>query len=244
VKFQFFLMAELFILSFFVGIILRKFICYWPKLMQKKWRKLYEEFLQLNQFVRPVVYPMEIQTVFHLSTKYFLIEFVTALITMLIINRFGFTWMGSAVVILAWGLIVLSGIDATHQLLPDNIVLPLLWFGLWLNGFGFFVSPAIAISGAVLGYISLWIISKIYRFIRGVEGIGGGDFKLLAMWGAWLGSYPLILIVLIAAVLASIIGGIKICYKRQKWSSSIAFGPYLAFAGMLVLCLRYPTLTI
>lgn len=176
----------------------------------------------------------------YLCKKYYVIGFLTAMLSVLIIYRFGLTWMGGAVIILAWGLIVLSYIDATHQLLPDIIVLPLLWLGLWVNGFGLFVSAPMAIRGAILGYLSLWIISKIYRSIRGVEGIGGGDFKLLAMWGAWLGIYPLAIIVFIASILASIVAGIKICYGKQKWGSAMAFGPYLALAGMLVLCLRYP----
>lgn len=239
-KLQFLLTIALFFFSFSVGLILKNFISYWPKLMQKKWCKLYDEFLQVNQLMQSDTHSIEKRDIFHFSKKFFLVEFITVIITLLIIGRFGFTWVGGAIVILAWGLIVLSNIDAAHQLLPDAIVLPLLWLGLWVNGFGFFVSPSMAIRGAVFGYVSLWILSKIYRLIRRVEGMGGGDFKLLAMWGAWLGVYPIPMIVLVASILASIVGGIKICFRGQRWNSSMAFGPYLAFSGMIILYSRYP----
>ncbi len=167
--------------------------------------------------------------------RYPAIEFVTALLSALIAWQFGFSLLSLAALLFCWCLIVLSMIDFDHQLLPDDITLPLLWIGLLLNYFGFFTSLESALLGAVFGYGILWSIYWLFRLLTGKEGMGYGDFKLLAALGAWLGWEALPAIILISSLLGAVVGISLILLKGRDRNVPIPFGPYLAAAGFATL---------
>lgn len=137
--------------------------------------------------------------------------------------------------LLTWGLLAMSMIDVDHQLLPDVLVLPLLWLGLILNNFGLFVALESALWGAVAGYLSLWSVYWLFKLITGKEGMGYGDFKLLAMLGAWGGWQVLPLTILLSSVVGAVLGSILLRLQRAESSTPIPFGPYLAIAGWIAL---------
>jgi len=137
--------------------------------------------------------------------------------------------------VLTWALIALSVIDYDHQLLPDDITLPLLWLGLILNSFGLFTDLQSAVAGAVAGYLSLWSIYQLFKWLTGKEGMGYGDFKLLAMLGAWLGWQSLLPIVLFSSIVGAVTGIALILVRGRDRNVPIPFGPYLAVAGWIVL---------
>ncbi len=169
-----------------------------------------------------------------ISSRYPLVEFITALASVVVVWQFGWSQEAIAGLALSWALIVLSGIDIDHQLLPDTIVLPLLWLGLLLSLTTITISPAEAIMGAAAGYLILWSIFHLFRLITGKDGMGHGDFKLLAVLGAWLGWQMLPLIILLSSLVGAVIGGI-ILFLRKKGSQPIPFGPYLAAAGWVAM---------
>ena len=140
-----------------------------------------------------------------------------------------------AALIFSWCLIALTGIDYDTYLLPDNITLPLIWLGLIVNHFGGFTSLENALWGAILGYLSLWSVFWLFKFFTGKDGMGYGDFKLLAAIGAWLGWQALPLIILLSSLVGAIIGISLIIFRRQDKDKPIPFGPYLAAAGWLAL---------
>lgn len=166
-----------------------------------------------------------------ISWRYPIVELLAAMTAIIALWRFGLTWQTGCVVVLGWGLIAASTIDLNEKLIPDNITLPLLWLGLLANAFSVFVPPFVAILGAIVGYVFFWCIAKLFYLIRGKEGMGHGDFKLLALFGAWLGIYPLLNIVIIACILGIIISLIVMSYKKLRLSEQIPFGPFLALAG-------------
>lgn len=126
-------------------------------------------------------------------------------------------------------------IDIDYQLLPDNITLPLLWLGLIVNLFHSFISIEYAVIGAVCGYLVLWLVGWIFRLLRKTEGIGYGDFKLLAVMGAWFGPWMLILVLLISSLLGSLVGLFLLLVRRVERHTFIAFGPFIIIAGFIVL---------
>src|SRR5262249_6963569 len=134
-----------------------------------------------------------------------------------------------------WALVALTVIDFDTQLLPDDITLPLMWAGLIVNLWGVFVPVGTAVVGAVAGYLSLWTIYWLFKLIRGKEGMGYGDFKLMAALGAWLGWQMLPLIVLLSSVVGALIGILLIVFKGRDHNVPLAFGPYLAIAGAIAL---------
>ena len=171
-----------------------------------------------------------------ISFRYPLVEFITAVLSVLVILKFGASIEGLAALALAWSLVALTGIDFDHHLLPDQITLPLLWLGLILNlWFGLFASIEDAVIGAVAGYGVLWSVFQLFKLLTGKEGMGYGDFKLLAALGAWMGWIVLPMIILIASVLGAVIGLILMVAARHGRDVPIAFGPYLAAAGFLML---------
>ncbi len=170
-----------------------------------------------------------------ISARYPLVELLSALLSALLIWRLGSGTTGIAALALAWALVALAGIDLDTQLLPDDLTLPLLWAGLLINLNGLFVSLPDAVIGAAAGYLSLWTVYWLFRFATGREGIGYGDFKLLAALGAWLGWAMLPLIVLLSSVLGAIVGMVLIALRRQQRGNPIPFGPFLALAGMVAL---------
>ena len=170
-----------------------------------------------------------------ISIRYPLVELACGLFSAVIAWQFGVSWEALAMLVLTWGLLSMSLIDADHQILPDVLVLPLLWLGLILNSFGFFTSLSDALWGAVIGYMSLWSIFWLFKLITGKEGMGYGDFKLLALIGAWGGWQVLPLTILLSSVLGAMIGIIILRLQRNGYNKPIPFGPYLAAAGWLAL---------
>ena len=170
-----------------------------------------------------------------IGARYPLVEAGTALLSLLVVWHFGVTWEAGAALVLTWGLIVLAGIDIDTQLLPDSITLPLLWLGLLLSLAGGFASPRDAILGAALGYLFLWTIYQGFKLITGREGMGYGDFKLFALFGAWLGWQALPMILILSSVVGAIIGLALLARRGQDRHTPLPFGPYLAAAGWLAL---------
>lgn len=168
-----------------------------------------------------------------IGVRYPVVELVTALLSALVIYHFGVSATGLSALILVWTLIALTGIDFDTQLLPDRLTFPLAGLGLAVNSQGWFVSPTQSIWGLLLGFLSLWIVVKVFYLITKKHGMGQGDFKLLAVLGAWLGPMMLPLIILLSSLLGSIVG--IILMKKQGESNPFAFGPYIAVAGIIAL---------
>ncbi len=170
-----------------------------------------------------------------ISLRYPLVELLTAILSLGIAQHFGPTLTTFLSLILVWSLIALAFIDFEHTILPDNITLPLLWMGLFINTFEIFTTASSAILGAMSGYLILWIIYWVFKLITHKEGMGYGDFKLLAMLGAWLGWQSLPFIILLSSFLGSMIGLSLILLKKKDKNSLIPFGPFLAIGGFVVL---------
>jgi leader peptidase (prepilin peptidase) / N-methyltransferase len=178
----------------------------------------------------------------HISARYPLVELISGVLSALVAWRFGFSWELLAALLFTWSLIALSGIDIDHQLLPDSITLPLLWLGLLISlayssqgSFSIPVDPRTSIIGATAGYLSLWSVYHLFRLLTGKEGMGYGDFKLFAVFGAWCGWQMLLLIILIAASVGAVVGIALIVLRRHGRDVPIPFGPYLAAAGWIAL---------
>lgn len=168
-----------------------------------------------------------------ISFRYPLVELITALMSVLVIVVLGATAQGCAALVLTWFLIALAGIDFDTQLLPDRLVYPLGMIGLLANTQSLFVSPLTALWGILLGFLSLWSVASLYSLLMKKQGMGHGDFKLLAALGAWLGAGMLPLIILLSSVLGAVIGGILTV--KNRGSQPFAFGPYIALAGWISL---------
>lgn len=175
-----------------------------------------------------------------IPVRYPAVELVCGILAALAIWRFGPTWAGLAACMLLWALVALTFIDADTQLLPDDITLPLLWAGLVANLFGLFAPLAEAVIGALAGYLSLWSVYWAFKLIRGKEGMGYGDFKLLAALGAWLGWKVLPAIVLLSSLVGALVGVGLIAFRRHDRATPLPYGPYLAAAGALALFFGQP----
>lgn len=170
-----------------------------------------------------------------ISLRYPFIEGLSAILVLTVAWHFGLTWQTGATMLLTWALIALTFIDFDHQYLPDNITLPFLWLGLLLNINNMYTDIQSAVIGAVAGYLTLWSVYVIFKRLTGKEGMGYGDFKLLAMLGAWLGWQFLPAIVLISSLVGSIVGITLIVFRKHERNIPIPFGPYLATAGWITL---------
>ncbi len=170
-----------------------------------------------------------------ISARYPMVEILGGLLAAAAIWKFGPNWAGLAACGFLWTLLALTFIDFDTQLLPDNLTLPLLWGGLLANLFDLFVPLRDAVVGAMAGYLVLWTIYWLFKLIRGKEGMGYGDFKLLAGLGAWLGWKMLPLIVLLSSVVGAAIGIGLLVFKGRDHNVPLAFGPYLAIAGGIAL---------
>ncbi|WP_374439895.1 prepilin peptidase [Pseudomonas panipatensis] len=170
-----------------------------------------------------------------IGVRYPLVELAAALLSAFVAWHFGFTWQAGAMLLLSWGLLAMSLIDVDHQLLPDTLVLPLLWLGLIANSFGLFSPLADALWGAVFGYLSLWSVYWLFKLVTGKEGMGYGDFKLLAMIGAWGGWQVLPLTILCSSLVGAVLGVILLRLRNAEHGTPIPFGPYLAIAGWIAL---------
>ena len=178
----------------------------------------------------------------HITIRYPIVEALTGILSAAVAWKLGFTWPAAAGLVLTWFLVALAFIDIDTQFLPDNLTLPLLWLGLLLSLFA--PAPAGApvpvdmrssIIGAIAGYLCLWSVYHLYRLLTAKEGMGYGDFKLLAALGAWLGWQMLLPTVLIAAAVGAVTGVVLLAVRGQDRSTHIAFGPFLAAAGWLML---------
>lgn len=170
-----------------------------------------------------------------ISLRYPIIELLTGLLSLIVATQYGFGWTSFGALLLTWALISLTFIDIDEQLLPDNITLPFLWLGLIFNSFNQFTTLHSAVIGAIAGYLALWSIFHLFRLVTGKEGMGFGDFKLLALIGAWLGWQFLPVIILLSSLVGAVVGIALILFKQHQRSQPIPFGPYLAAAGWLAL---------
>ena len=168
-----------------------------------------------------------------ISPRYPIIELATGLLSLAIAWQFGATLQTAALLIFFWSLITLTMIDVDHQLLPDSITLPLLWLGLLLNLNEVFISLDQAVIGAVAGYLSLWSIYWAFKLITGKEGMGYGDFKLFAAFGAWFGWISLPLIILLSSLVGAVVGIALIAILGRDRQIPIPFGPYLCGAALV-----------
>ncbi|WP_279323116.1 prepilin peptidase [Abyssibacter profundi] len=253
------------VLSLLVGSFLNVVIHRLPQMMQAGWRQECHLLLELPEAPapsvsllrpgshcpgcqRPIAWYDNIPVVSYLllrgrcrgcdqsiSLRYPLVELLTAVLSVLVAWQLGFGLMGGAAIALTWGLVALSGIDLDHQLLPDSLTLPALWAGLLLSVFGGWVSPADAIIGAAAGYLSLWLVFHAFRLLTGKEGMGHGDFKLLAVFGAWLGWDSLPLIILLSSVVGAVLGGVLMASGALRRDQPMPFGPFIAAAGWIAM---------
>lgn len=170
-----------------------------------------------------------------ISARYPLIEALTGLLSGIVAWQFGFDWSCLGALLLTWTLISLSFIDIDHQLLPDSITLPLLWLGIIFSFFTVYTALHSSVIGAIAGYLSLWLVFHAFKLVTGKEGMGYGDFKLLAALGAWLGWALLPTIVLLSSLVGAIVGISLIIFRKHQRDIPIPFGPYLAAAGWIAL---------
>jgi leader peptidase (prepilin peptidase)/N-methyltransferase len=170
-----------------------------------------------------------------ISIRYPIIELLTGVLIATLAWHFGPTWQFFYACILTFVLVALTGIDLDEMLLPDQLTLPILWLGLIINLKGIYASPQDAIIGAAAGYLSLWSVFWLFKLVTGKEGMGYGDFKLLAVFGAWLGWQMLPLIILLSSLVGAVVGITMIITKRLNKSNPIPFGPYIALAGWIAL---------
>jgi len=170
-----------------------------------------------------------------ISIRYPIVETITGLLSAYASWHFGFGLAGVAAILFIWVLIALTCIDLDTQLLPDNITLPLLWLGLLFNLSNTFTSLPEAVVGAIAGYLVLWIVFWLFKLVTGKEGMGYGDFKLLAAIGAWLGWQMLPLVILLSSVVGAVVGITLIIVSKRGRDIPIPFGPYLAGGGLIAL---------
>ena len=171
----------------------------------------------------------------NISIKYPIIEMITAVCSVVVSYKFGMNLELSFALLITWVLILQAGIDHQESLIPDEITLPILWFGLIINSCNVFVNLQEAVIGAVVGYLVFWVVYWLFKIITGKDGIGQGDFKLIAMLGAWFGYKALPLIILLSTTMGSLVGGTLILLKKLDKNSPMPFGPYLAMAGWIAM---------
>jgi leader peptidase (prepilin peptidase)/N-methyltransferase len=174
-----------------------------------------------------------------ISARYPVVEAFAAVLAIAVVYVFGASWQTVAALGFAWTLLALTLIDLDHKLLPDSLTLPLLWAGLLVNvpfgGPGLFASLSASVVGASAGYLALWSVYKLFKLLTGKEGMGYGDFKLLAAIGAWLGWQLLPVVILLSAVVGSVVGLALIAFGGRSSQTAIPFGPYLAAAGLIAM---------
>jgi len=170
-----------------------------------------------------------------ISPRYPIIEAISGILSAYAAWHFGFGFAAAGALLLVWALLALTAIDFDTQLLPDDITLPLLWTGLLLNLFGVFTDLYSAVLGAVAGYLVLWGVYWMFKLVTGKEGMGYGDFKLLAALGAWLGWQMLPLIIILSSLVGAVVGVTLIIAAKHGREVPIPFGPYLAGGGLIAL---------
>ena len=170
-----------------------------------------------------------------IAWTYPIVELIAGISSLIIAWYFSWTEYLLPALLFSWILIILVTVDIQQQLLPDILTLGLLWLGLFVNIFGLFAEPRVAIIGAIAGYLSLWLVATIFKWCTGKEGMGHGDFKLLGALGAWLGWKALFFVVLFSSLLGATIGILLITCRKYSRHTLIPFGPYLALAGWIAL---------
>jgi leader peptidase (prepilin peptidase)/N-methyltransferase len=170
-----------------------------------------------------------------ISPRYPIVEAFSGILSAYAAWHFGFGWTAVGALLLIWALLALTAIDIDTQLLPDDITLPLLWVGLLFNLFGVFTNLPSAVLGATIGYLTLWSVYWLFKLVTGKEGMGYGDFKLLAALGAWLGWQMLPLIILLSSLVGAVVGITLIVALKHGRNIPIPFGPYLAGGGLIAL---------
>jgi leader peptidase (prepilin peptidase)/N-methyltransferase len=170
-----------------------------------------------------------------ISPRYPIVEAFSGILCAYAAWHFGFGWTAVGALLLIWALLALTAIDIDTQLLPDDITLPLLWTGLLFNLFGVFTNLTSAVLGATIGYLTLWSVYWLFKLVTGKEGMGYGDFKLLAALGAWLGWQMLPLIILLSSLVGAVVGITLIVALKHGRNIPIPFGPYLAGGGLIAL---------
>ena len=168
-----------------------------------------------------------------ISIQYPLVELLVGLLTVLCAWRFGFGWQGFGAMVFTWFLVALSGIDLRTRLLPDQLTLPLMWLGLVAASDNLYMPAKPALLGAMAGYLSLWSVYWLFKQLTGKEGMGHGDFKLLAALGAWTGLAGVLPTILISSLVGAVVGSIWLAAQGRDKATPIPFGPYLAFAGWI-----------
>jgi len=170
-----------------------------------------------------------------ISVRYPLVEAITAILSLVVAYTFGATDQALLCIVVTWALVALTFIDIDHMLLPDQLTLPLLWLALIASVMGYTIAPSDAIIGAACGYLSLWSVFWLFKLITGKEGMGYGDFKLLAVFGALLGWQSLLTIILLSSVVGAVIGIALLSIQGKDKATPIPFGPYLAIAGWITM---------
>jgi len=166
-----------------------------------------------------------------ISIQYPLVELLSGVLSAVIVWKFGTSWAALAGLLFTWTLIALSGIDLRTQLLPDQLTFPLLWLGLLLALLPMFIPASSAIIGAAIGYLSLWSVFWLFKLLTGREGMGYGDFKLLAALGAWMGPLSLLPVILLSSLIGALVGGSLILLRKHDRQLPMPFGPFIAAAG-------------
>ncbi len=177
-----------------------------------------------------------------ISKRYPLVEAATGLLSVFVVWHFGATPQAALGLVLLWSLVCLTMIDVDHHLLPDSITLPLLWLGIIVNLFGTYATLEASVIGAIAGYLSLWSVYWLFKLLTGKEGMGYGDFKLLAALGAWLGWQYLPLVIILSSLVGAVLGIAGILILGREKSKPIPFGPYLAIAGFIAFIWGEPLL--
>ena len=170
-----------------------------------------------------------------ISARYPAVELITALLSLIVAYSFGATEQALLYIFVTWILVALTFIDIDHMLLPDQLTLPLVWLALIASVMGYTIAPTDAIIGAACGYLSLWSVFWLFKLLTGKEGMGYGDFKLLAVFGALLGWQSLLTIILLSSVVGAIIGIALLSIQGKDKATPIPFGPYLAIAGWITM---------
>ncbi len=170
-----------------------------------------------------------------ISLQYPVIEFVTAVMSLAVAWKYGVSWQTAGALLFTWMLIALTMIDVHKQLLPDNLTLPLLWLGILFALFDTYTTLQSSVIGAIAGYMVLWVVFQLFKLVTGKEGMGFGDFKLLAALGAWMGWSMLPQIVLVSSVVGACVGIVMLVTGKTRTQEPIPFGPYLATAGWIAL---------
>ena len=260
-----FLLFSVFLLGLCIGSFLNVVIHRLPKMMERAWRREARELLELPEIqehplslARPGSHCPSCSVAIKpwhnlpligwlwlrgrcaacqapISIRYPLIELAAGLLGAICVWRFGYGLPLIGGLLLCWTLLALAMIDADTQLLPDSLTLPLLWIGIGFGLWDVYVPLQASVIGAIAGYLSLWSVFHLFRLITGKEGMGYGDFKLLAALGAWLGWQALPTVILLSSVVGAVIGITLVVFRQHDRQQPLPFGPYLAGAGMLSL---------